>query len=442
VRAIDSLGNVDPSPASFTWTIDLTPPSVTINQASSQADSTSASPIHFTVAFTEAVAGIADGDVTLSGTAGATTAVVSELAPFDGTTYDVSVSGMTAGGAVSASIAAAVASDAAGNGNLASTSSDNTVTFVPNAPPTADAGGPYSVSEGASVLLDGTGSSDPDQDAASLTYVWDLDGDAIFGETGAAAANGAETGSAPTFVTAELDGPGSVSVTLRVTDNADVSDDATVAITLVNSAPTASLSGPSNGAVAQALSFALGASDPSAADQASTFSYAIDWDGNGSIDETLSGPNSRSAAHAYAQTGVFTISMTATDKDGGVSAAVSLTVTVRGGIHVGGIVMYVASCNGVPRSCVRAGVKPLSTQGQIVPGAVVTALVTAPGRAPATLTATADGFGWAAFDIPISGAGVYTLTVTNLTAPFLDYAPESNVVTSASYRFDGAIRRR
>ena len=43
-------------------------------------------------------------------------------------------------------------------------------------PPVADADGPYAVPEGSSVLLDGTGSSDPDGDPLIL-YEWDLDND-------------------------------------------------------------------------------------------------------------------------------------------------------------------------------------------------------------------------------------------------------------------------
>ena len=46
-----------------------------------------------------------------------------------GTTYTVSVSGMTQDGTVIASVTAGKAHDAAGNANLASTSTDNTVTF-------------------------------------------------------------------------------------------------------------------------------------------------------------------------------------------------------------------------------------------------------------------------------------------------------------------------
>jgi hypothetical protein len=105
-------------------------PSVTINQAVGQADPTSIGPIHFTVVFNEAVSGFATGDLSLSGTAGATTAVVSESAPNNGTTYDVAVSGMTTSGTVIASLLAGVATNGGGIGNTASTSTDNTVSFV------------------------------------------------------------------------------------------------------------------------------------------------------------------------------------------------------------------------------------------------------------------------------------------------------------------------
>ena len=109
---------------------DTTPPTVTINQASGQADPTSSSPINFTVVFSEPVIGFATGDVTLGGTAGATTATVSG----GPTTYNVAVSGMTSSGTVIATVAANVAEDAAGNDNTASTSTDNEVTY--NAPDT------------------------------------------------------------------------------------------------------------------------------------------------------------------------------------------------------------------------------------------------------------------------------------------------------------------
>jgi hypothetical protein len=114
----------------FEMTPDITPPSVTINQAAGQLDPTNASPINFTVVFSEVVSDFATGDVTLGGTAGATTAIVTG----SGTTYHVAVSGMTGNGTVVASIAAGRAHDGSGNASLVSTSTDNTVSYDITAP--------------------------------------------------------------------------------------------------------------------------------------------------------------------------------------------------------------------------------------------------------------------------------------------------------------------
>lgn len=109
----------------------VTGPTVTINQAAGQADPTNASPIAFTVVFSETVADFATGDVTITGTApGTKTGTVTGA----GTTYTVAVSGMTGSGTVIASLAAGVAHDAEGNPNAASTSTDNTVTYDVTAP--------------------------------------------------------------------------------------------------------------------------------------------------------------------------------------------------------------------------------------------------------------------------------------------------------------------
>jgi hypothetical protein len=127
------LGNTGDNTGDFAtgevYTIDTLPPIVTIEQASTQSDSTTASPIEFTVEFSEPVTGFETGDVTLTGTANATTATVTEIAPNDGTTYQVSVSGMSSNGTVIANIEADKATDGAGNNNEASTSTDNEVTY-------------------------------------------------------------------------------------------------------------------------------------------------------------------------------------------------------------------------------------------------------------------------------------------------------------------------
>jgi hypothetical protein len=117
---------------------DTTPPSVTINQAGGQSDPAGTSPINYTVVFGEPVTDFDDiADVTLSGTANPATAVITETGPMDGTTYNVAVSGMTtSNGTVTASIPANAAVDTAGNTSSASTSTDNQVSYIDNAPPT------------------------------------------------------------------------------------------------------------------------------------------------------------------------------------------------------------------------------------------------------------------------------------------------------------------
>src|SRR5205807_4088269 len=109
---------------------DTTPPSVAVTVASGQSNPvtgpTNSTVINFTVVFSEAVADFTSPDVTLSGSAGATVANVSG----SGTTYNVAVEGMTASGAVTITIAAGVANDAAGNGNTSVNPSNTaTVTF-------------------------------------------------------------------------------------------------------------------------------------------------------------------------------------------------------------------------------------------------------------------------------------------------------------------------
>ena len=135
---------------------DVTAPTVTIDQAAGQADPTSASPILFTVVFSEPVTGFESGDVALTGTAGATTAVVSGSGPM----YTVSVSGMTGAGTVIASVTAGAATDAALNASTASTSTDNVVTYAP----LVDA--PLTIAAPADITVN----NDPGQAGAVVSY--------------------------------------------------------------------------------------------------------------------------------------------------------------------------------------------------------------------------------------------------------------------------------
>ncbi len=108
---------------------DETPPSVSLEQAAGQNDPTNVSPINFTVVFSEPVTGFASDDIHLSGTAGATTALVTQITPNDGTTFNVAVSGMVNAGTVIAEVNAGAATDSTGNASTASASVDKTVNY-------------------------------------------------------------------------------------------------------------------------------------------------------------------------------------------------------------------------------------------------------------------------------------------------------------------------
>jgi hypothetical protein len=108
---------------------DSTAPTTTISPALGQDDPTAASPINFAVVFSEPVTGFGSAGVIIDGTAGATTAEVSG----SGVSYNVAVSGMTAGGTVTASVAAGAATDAAGNASTASDVGVVTYTVTPPA---------------------------------------------------------------------------------------------------------------------------------------------------------------------------------------------------------------------------------------------------------------------------------------------------------------------
>ena len=106
---------------------DTLAPTVTINQAASQADPTNGTSVTFAVHFDEPVTGLTAEDVDLTGSSvgGALVAEVTGT----GAEYTVTVTGMSGPGDVIATIPAGAAADAAGNFNLASTSTDNSVEF-------------------------------------------------------------------------------------------------------------------------------------------------------------------------------------------------------------------------------------------------------------------------------------------------------------------------
>jgi len=172
-----------------------------------------------------------------------------------------------------------------------------------NTAPSADAGGPYTVDEGGTVLLS---ASATDTEGGPLSYAWDLDHDGTFETTGQSA----------TFSAAALDGPDVRTVSVRVTDDGGLSDVADATVTIGNVAPSATFTVPSTALAGSSFALALdGASDPSSADTTAGFTYAFDC-GQGYSDFDTSSTVSCPAGTAA---GTIEVGGKIRDKDGGVT---------------------------------------------------------------------------------------------------------------------------
>jgi hypothetical protein len=176
--------------------------------------------------------------------------------------------------------------------------------------PVANAGSGYAVSEGGSVSLSAAGSS-----GSILTYEWDLDGDGIFGETGAGAQRGNETGLNPTLSAVGLDGPSTYIVSLRVTDSDNQTDTTTASISVTNVAPVLTVAG--SGSANEGSTYTLNLSSTDVGND-TIQRWNINWgDGTSSVLNAASG----SANKVYADNGAYVVSVTATDEDGTYSAS-------------------------------------------------------------------------------------------------------------------------
>lgn len=193
--------------------------------------------------------------------------------------------------------------------------------FAVNTAPVANGGSPYVINEGASLTLSAAASSDADGDP--LTYSWDVNSDSVFGDA---------TGVNPTLTWAQLvalgivDGPLAGGARVRVDDAlGGVTTSVPVTLVVLNVAPTAGVTGPVSGSAGVSLNFTLTATDPSAQDQGAGFTYQIDWDGNGTTDQTVSGSGAGTVvAHTFAAPGNVIVKVKAVDDDGGTSVAAAM----------------------------------------------------------------------------------------------------------------------
>jgi PKD repeat protein len=186
-----------------------------------------------------------------------------------------------------------------------------TVNPPPNHTPVADAGGPYSVAEGARVAVSASGSTDPDLPDDTLTYQWDLDGDGQYDDASGVDAE---------FSAAGLTGPSTVVIGLRVTDTLGAESTDTAEISITNLPPMVDAGSDRTETAGVSLNFQGTASDAGAQALAS-----IVWNFG---DGTPVASGSLSVSHAFAATGVYTVTLTVLDS-GGALAADSLQVTVN-----------------------------------------------------------------------------------------------------------------
>lgn len=176
-----------------------------------------------------------------------------------------------------------------------------------NLPPVANPGGPYAGAEGSAISFNGTGSSDPDGDA--LTYAWDFENDGIPDATTATASHTyADNG----LYTAKL----------TVNDGKGGSDSKPVTVTVSNVAPSlGALNVPAAPLALQAggtpVTISASFTDPGTLD---THTGALSCDGGaaGAVSASaVNGAGIASGACTFSGAGVYTVSMTVSDDDGG-----------------------------------------------------------------------------------------------------------------------------
>jgi hypothetical protein len=171
-----------------------------------------------------------------------------------------------------------------------------------------------------------TGTESPE----AFTYVWDLDGDASFGETGAAAARGDETGATPTFSALALDGPLALTVSLHVSTagveavGADVAD-----LNVNNVPPTVSITSIDGGFAGLGLIGLPVKLTGSYSDIAlDTHTAEVDWaDGFTGAATVHAALSTVDATHVYTTAGDYSVQLRVTDDDNGTgTASIALTV--------------------------------------------------------------------------------------------------------------------
>ena len=163
----------------------------------------------------------------------------------------------------------------------------------------ADAGGPYAIVEGDTLVLDGSASAGP-----PTSWNWDLDNDGQYDD-----ASGVSP-SVPwaTLVTLGVDDDGVYPIALEVEGGVDT---ATTSLTIANKVPVLNTTGAATVSTGVLYTLNLAAVDPG---NDTVSSWTINW-GDGTIDSIVGNPPS--VAHTYTREGfTHNILASASDEDG------------------------------------------------------------------------------------------------------------------------------
>jgi hypothetical protein len=209
--------------------------------------------------------------------------------------------------------------------NNGGTDSATASVTVNNVAPTATiVGAPVTSPEGSPINLTSTVTDPGTLD--TITKTWSVTKNAV--------AFAAGTGATFSFTP---DDNGTYVVTFTATDDDTGVGTDTKTITVNNVAPTVGITGPTQGVACQPLTYTLTATDPSQLDTNALFTFNIDWDGDGTIDQTVVGASGTKVTHIYETPATDVISVTATDVNGGVSAPATVNVTISNLAVINGV---------------------------------------------------------------------------------------------------------
>jgi uncharacterized repeat protein (TIGR03803 family) len=182
------------------------------------------------------------------------------------------------------------------------------VLFRVNLAPVVEAGGPYSLNEGGSVMLQASGA---DPQGEPLEYAWDLDGDGAFDDA---------TGAATELV---ADDDGERQVAVRVADSTGLAATATATVLVSNVAPVVTISPAAREILPGAsAAFTVTFADPGA----DAWSLHLDYGDGQSETRSASTPGALALEHVYVAPGPHDVTVTVSDDDGGSGQAVARVI--------------------------------------------------------------------------------------------------------------------